>query len=221
LALINSGVIDTWSSYSLSMINPHFLHTSPFGSDSYGLLFRRKQTNITDINFVGLLAGIDLSVYGLLLLALFILAVIACLNEMRDRVLGSNSHWHVINLVLVGGEDLQNNRGATRKVYSIVCGLTILLFNMYYQSKLLQQLLIPAPAQKTTIADIAERISKGATLYMQEFMYMELNSYAALREIKNALKYNPPCVNCYFPNEQLMDKILNENYIIYEDLMTI
>src|SRR4051812_46508637 len=146
-------------------------------------------------HLLGLLAGIDLPVYGVFLITISLLAIFGYLDEMIYEKSDRDSAWHILNPIIVGGEGLNNRVGSTRKLYSIISGLLVLLFSMYYQSKLLQQLLIPAPIKRATIADVANEISSmKSTLHMFDYMSPELKK-SALRELKTALNYNPPIVN--------------------------
>jgi hypothetical protein len=59
-----------------------YLYTTPFGTARYGALMKR-QKHVIDLNFGGLLAGIDVWVYLLLIAALACMLFIGWVNEHK------------------------------------------------------------------------------------------------------------------------------------------
>jgi hypothetical protein len=106
--LLYTGVIDTFSTYELSGVDDDFAHTTPFGSDGFGLLMQRPINGFLDFNFSRVLASIDLSVYGLLFVFFLVLTAIAYVNEKKHTVFERNSLWQILNPLLIGGNGLKH-----------------------------------------------------------------------------------------------------------------
>jgi hypothetical protein len=168
----------------------------------------RRHGNVIDVSFTGLLAGIDATVFILLLGTIVCLLALSYVNERRIDE-HQNSVWSIVHLLIPGNTmELNYESGCTRKVLIITCGLAVFISSAYYQSNLLQQLLIPLPAPRITFTDIVAQVKRGDTkIYMNSDAWDLITD---LHDFKEALDINQPHVGITSLSD-MHDLILNNN----------
>jgi hypothetical protein len=120
---------------------------------------------------------------------------------------------------------LKYQRGSTRKMLILTCGFTILLATTYYQSNLLQQLMIPKRPPKGTLRDIANTVashqSKVILYAPNSLIEVEIMSSKSeeMALLANAMRNNK---TIYENNEKvIMEKINLESAIVIEEVSII
>ncbi len=161
--LLQTKSLDAWGAYATVTLDRHndFSFTTPFAVHTYGFLM--KTPELFTVNFDGLSAGLQRSVYLLIFSILMLLCGIIYINETRHRSQIDdqvNTLWKTV-ISLVPGDNnvrLHYQKGATRKVVILTCSLTLLAISVYYSSYLLPRLLIPPAPPLITVGDIASLI---------------------------------------------------------------
>jgi hypothetical protein len=106
-----NGDIDTASTYGPIILDGYddYLYSIPFGLEKYAMLMKRQDVGVA-INFAGLMAGINSSVYILLFASMLCLIALSYLNEARTH--NDNSHnglWTIVRILMpIDTEPLQN-----------------------------------------------------------------------------------------------------------------
>jgi hypothetical protein len=202
---ISTGVVDAVVPYlhpvDADMMNS-VLYTHPIqlGYDDYALMTRQAST--FDVNTSSLLAGIHPFVYMLFAASLCLLCLIAWLNERRHSLQNDrfvNYLWNIIHsLIPSNSPEWAYQFGVTRKMLSITFGVALLLSTAYYQSNLLQQLMIQTLPSIPTIVDITNKIKahKFTVMFLTANSSTEWNirtsTATEMKDFASALKINPP-----------------------------
>jgi hypothetical protein len=189
---MQNGAYDMITSYSGRTANTYNLYLGPiFGQTHFAILIKRQADHVA-INTNGLMAGINVDVYCLLFVAMFCIAAIAFINEKTEHS-SRNSIWRICSSLLPSNTAaLKYQSGYTRRVVVITCGVIMLLSTTYYQSKLLQMLLISETPLKSDINDVARNIETfKSKMYSFSTLHEFINN-SKLQQFQNALNINPP-----------------------------
>jgi hypothetical protein len=227
--MLHSGVVDTWASYITLTedITNDFLYSMPFVSERYVLLMKRNSP-LFDINMHGLFGGFQLDVYISLAAVVLILLAIMLVNEKRhgqhvdDRV--NKTFTLLLNFMPTNCEPLKWQTGVTRKILQLTCGIATLLMFTYYQSNLLQHLLVPRPPDEVTVTQVAQLLETNKSRLVVTMQNGEVENLiehshtSALQTLAQALIHNPLL---FEKNEtRIFDMIDNKNAILLEDMNT-
>jgi hypothetical protein len=211
---LQNGDFDTITSYvgQTADMYEQFI-CAMFDKTRFAMLMKRQQDFI-EINTNGLMAGINIGVYCLIFAALCILAMTMLVHETRQRE--KNSLWHILNTLMPSNtSSLKYQNGFTRRMIILTCGITIFLSTTYYQSNLLQMLLIPDKPPKFSIEDVTRNVETfRSKLYTWSAMQSFLDS-SKLSQLKNAMTINPPDT---IMTADLRKNIVNENGILLDDI---
>jgi hypothetical protein len=187
---LQNGDFDTYSSYGGQTVSNYEDFACPVvGKTHFAVLMRRQ--DILAINTNGLMAGLSIGVYCLIFAAICCLAIIAFVNEKGE--LEKNSFWNILNSLMPSNSPpLKNETGFARRVIIITCGITVFLSTTYYQSNLLQMLLIPEKRIKPNILDVSQNIATfKSKMYTLNTIAMYTNN-SQLLHLQNAMNVNPP-----------------------------
>src|SRR5689334_8453493 len=85
---IIAGAYDTWLTYGIPTAErlESFLYATPFGLERYGVLVKRDDAAV-EVNFNGLMAGINFTVFCTFFAAVVSLITIGMINERREYIL--------------------------------------------------------------------------------------------------------------------------------------
>jgi hypothetical protein len=217
---LTNGDIDTWSSYGLYISNHTDIahYTTPFGVEKYAVLMRRHDVDIS-INFIGLMADIDYRVYLIYFTSVLVLIAVAHVHEAHttDRC---NSLWTICRTVMpCNTAPLQYCVGVTRKVLAVTCAIAVLLPCIFYQTNLLQQLMIPKQLPQISIQQVANNIAtRKSNVYMIDTLSVLIDESNSV-ELKNALAQHPPTLGTVHLSRT--EDILTRNAIIIEDVPSV
>jgi hypothetical protein len=196
-----------------------FPYTNSFGRDGYGALMKRRQKFI-DINYSGLLAGVELIVFGVLLLAIISLLAMSYINEVLQNSCKRNTLWEIANSLMPSNTtSLKYQLGWTRRILIVTCGFTVLLSTTYYQSNLLQQLMIPTQAPRVTLDDIISDIDNFRAKAYFDDAVLSLMDSPKLSALRAALAINVPVIDT--SSDEIIDKIKYKDAILIEELASI
>jgi hypothetical protein len=217
--MVQNGRVDTWSSYSLLNIDffQQFLLTNTFGTERFGAVMQREKKNFA-INFNGLLAGIHSDAFVTLFIALICVSIISWLNEKRHRhIERRNTYWHILNSLMPSNmEPLKCQTGWTRKVLILTSGFAVLLSTTYYQSNLLQEILITKQEAQKTITDIVNEVKTSRANVYLDATTLQLINEANLKDLQHALNTNPPIFD--MDKIGVIHKVKTGEAIIIEEL---
>jgi hypothetical protein len=222
LGEIQNGVVDMYNSYGhLKSVDNyrHFLYTNVFGSSSVGILMRRQSIGV-EINAFGLMAGINLEVYGLLLSAILLLMFIAMLNEkLQYEISERNSVWRIFGTFMPSNtREFKHEHGATRCMLMLTCGITVFLSVAYYESNLLQMLLISKPMPQVSVDDVAKSIASGDSQFYSLDLLLDLIDNSNLLDLNNAIKQRTMLA---FDSSDIHTTIYRDNGILMEEIAII
>jgi hypothetical protein len=194
------------------------LVTTALVRDRIGFLMKRH-TKMFDVNFIGLLAGIRIDAFCLLLVSIILIAILTYVNEVLQRYEHKNNMWEILtSLMPCSTSPMKYQYGLTRKVVMLTGAFTILLSTTYYQCNLLEQLILPRPIPSITLADIVDSIrSYRSKLHLDIAVTLELPD--SMNELKAALKHNPPVIDS--EKVHIMQDISNDNAILIEAISMI
>jgi hypothetical protein len=182
----------------------------------------KHKYNVIDINLSALLAGVALTVFCTLCAVLLLLSFITWVNEKRQRRFEehTNTFWQIIKSLLPSNTvELKHQRGVTRKILVLTCGFTVLLATTYYQSNLLQQLMLPKPLPKVKLVELLSDVRHfNAKIHMDSGMH-EMVRLGNVTDILNAMAINKPIIDGEKAN--IMEQIVNERSILIEELAVI
>src|SRR5690242_6068939 len=96
------------------------------------------------------MAGIKVELYCVFFVDIALLTFVAYLNEKRQN--GRNSLWQILNTQMPNNTStFQYRNGFTRRLLLLTCGIIVFLPTAYYESNLLQTLLIPKPLAQVSV----------------------------------------------------------------------
>jgi hypothetical protein len=170
------------------------LVTTALMRDRIGFLIKRHM-KMFDVNFTGLLAGIRIDAFCLLLFSIMFVAILTYINEVVQQHEHKNSIWEILmSLMPCSTSSLKYQQGLTRKTIMITGAFTIQLATTYYQCNLLEQLILPRPIPEITLRDIVNDIrSYRSKLHLDIAVTLELPD--SMNELKSALIHNPPVID--------------------------
>jgi hypothetical protein len=211
---LQNGDFDTYSAYGGQTVANYEDFACPVvGETNFVVLMRRQ--DIFAINTNGLMAGLNIGVYCLIFAAICCLAIIAFVNETNEGE--KNSLWNILNSLMPSNSPpLKNDTGFTRRVIIITCGITVFLSTTYYQSNLLQMLLIPEKRIKSDINDVSRSI---ATFKSKMYTFKEMLNFlnnSNMLSLKNAININPPETELFAFD--LPGNIINDNGIYLDEI---
>ncbi len=218
-----SGEIDTWATYSpLSLdLYDNWLYSTPFGKERYGALLRKQQTHIFEINHAALMAGIHFTMYMTIFAFVLCLTLISFLNEQREHKCDRNTSWHVAHSLMPSNMiEWKHQDGITRKILILNCAFTVLLSTTYYQSNLLQTLLLQKMPSKITVEEMTDNIRNHRSDLYTYYALFEIIKDSNMTDLISALLANPPDLEAS-DNPDNYELINSSRTIIFENIMSI
>jgi hypothetical protein len=211
------GRFDIPTTYN-GIIEHHFddyLHLTVFGTTPFGILMRRRQSFV-GINTDGLMAGIKWDVYCVFVVLIVCLTFVACVNEKRQS--DRNSLWQILNTQMPGNTStFTYQNGFTRRLILLTCGIIVFLSTAYYESNLLQMLLIPQRPEEITVSEVAQHIAqRKSNVYAFIETQNAINYGKDPAGLQRALTLNPPIAVLSSLDLQL--NIVRDNGVVIDEI---